>query len=184
VTWLLRIKEDLQPAVDKWLCTHSLESRSSSLADSCVSSGLVFWKDTEWFGKLGWSSPYTKKETGVNAPTTGAFLSPASLEKNMPSLLKKDATKNLNQSWKIPSAFFVPAVTIQKKISTLQQILRNLGSMLKTSPHVFPTSTNHTTGFLVKSFGSVVGVQCWRPPVTGRQVTVFLLSSLCPCRRS
>jgi len=35
----------------------------------------------------------------------------------------------------------------------------------------------HTTG-------SVTWVRCWRPPVTGRQVTVFLLRSLCPCRES
>jgi len=35
---------------------------------------------------------------------------------------------------------------------------------------------------LVKALGSVAEVRCWRPPVTGRQVTVFLLKSLCPCR--
>jgi len=34
------------------------------------------------------------------------------------------------------------------------------------------------------ALGSVEGVRCWRPPVTGRQVTVFLLRSLCPCRES
>jgi len=33
-----------------------------------------------------------------------------------------------------------------------------------------------------KSLESVTRVRCWRPPVTGRQVTVFLLRSLCPCR--
>jgi len=32
--------------------------------------------------------------------------------------------------------------------------------------------------------GSVEGVRCWRPPVTGRQVNAFLLRSLCPCRES
>jgi len=36
----------------------------------------------------------------------------------------------------------------------------------------------------VKTFGDVVGVQCWRVPLTGRQVTAFLLRKLWPCRRS
>jgi len=35
-----------------------------------------------------------------------------------------------------------------------------------------------------KAFGSVKGVRCWRPPVTGRQITGFLLRNLCPCRRN
>jgi len=58
--------------------------------------------------------------------------------------------------------------------------------MTKTSTHAFSTSRKHTTRFLVKSFGrccrstSVTGCQT----VTGRQVTVFLLRSFCPCRRS
>jgi len=33
-------------------------------------------------------SPYTKRETGVIAPTTGAFLSSTSQEKYMPSALE------------------------------------------------------------------------------------------------
>jgi len=40
------------------------------------------------------------------------------------------------------------------------------------------------TGFLVKSFGKRCGSRCWRSPVTGCQVTVFLLVSLCPSRES
>jgi len=34
-----------------------------------------------------------------------------------------------------------------------------------------------------KALGSVAGERCWRPPVTGRQIIVFLLRRLCPCRR-
>jgi len=33
-----------------------------------------------------------------------------------------------------------------------------------------------------KALGSVVGVQCWQPLGTGRQVTVFPLRNLSPCR--
>jgi len=40
------------------------------LADSCVSSGMAFWKDAERLANL--SFPYTKRETGVNEPTTAA----------------------------------------------------------------------------------------------------------------
>ena len=35
-----------------------------------------------------------------------------------------------------------------------------------------------------KALESVAGVRCWQPPVTGHKVFVFLLRSLCPCRRS
>jgi len=49
--------------------------------------------------------------------TTGPPLSLASLEKCMPSALKKDAAKQLNQSWMIPSSVFVVAVALQTKCS-------------------------------------------------------------------
>jgi len=35
-----------------------------------------------------------------------------------------------------------------------------------------------------ESFGKCCGSRCWRLPVTGCQVNVFLLISLCPCRGS
>jgi len=40
------------------------------LADSCVSSVMACWKGTEWLAN--WSSPHTKREAGVNEPTTAA----------------------------------------------------------------------------------------------------------------
>ena len=48
------------------------------LADSCMSSAMAFWKDTEWLEI--WLSPYTKREAGVNEQTTAAFLCFASPE--------------------------------------------------------------------------------------------------------
>jgi len=53
--------------------------------------------------------------------------------------------------------------------------------MPKTSKHVLSTSRKHTT-VPRESFG-VARVRCWRPPVTGRQVIIFLFRSVCPCRR-
>jgi len=76
---------------------------------------------------------------------------------------------------------FRPGRSTTNQIFTLQQISSNLRSMPKTSTHVFSTSRKHTTGFLVKSLGRVAGVRSWQPPVTGSQVTVFLLRSLCRC---
>ena len=60
---------------------------------------LDFLSEHRKIVKQGWSSPHTKRETRVNAPTTGAFLSLASLEKCMPSALKTDSAKKLNQSF-------------------------------------------------------------------------------------
>jgi len=57
--------------------------------------------------------------------------------------------------------------------------------MPKTFTHFLSTSRKHTIGFLVKLFGECCGIRlrCWRPLVNDRQVTVFLLRSLYPCRK-
>jgi len=53
--------------------------------------------------------------------------------------------------------------------------------------HIFCRPRKYTTEFLVKSCGGVVKsfcwnrLRCWWPPVTGYQVTVVLLRSLCSC---
>jgi len=56
--------------------------------------------------------------------------------------------------------------------------------MSKTSTLVLLTWESIWMGPTCKVSGSVAGVRCWRPPVNGRQVTVFLLRSLCPRRQS
>jgi len=68
--------------------------------------------------QTGWPPPYTEKETGVNAPTTGTSLSLALLEKCMLNALKKDAAKQLNKSWIIPSEVFVLAAALQTNFWT------------------------------------------------------------------
>ena len=60
-------------------------------ADSCVSSVMAFWKGTERL--VNWSSPYTKKETGVNEPTTAASLCIISQEGCMPRCRENNWTK-------------------------------------------------------------------------------------------
>jgi len=62
----------------------------------------------------------------------------------------------------IPSAVFVPPVALQNKFPPSSRFLRNLGSMPNT------ISRNHTTGFLVKSFGeccesTVLTAACYWP---------------------
>ena len=79
---------------------------------------------------------------------------------------------------------FCPGCSTTEQISLSSKFLRNLGSMPNTFTHVLSTSRKHTTGSSWKALGSVAALRCWRPPVAGRQVIVFLLSSLCPRRES
>jgi len=73
----------------------------------------------------------------------------------------------------IPSAVVVPTVVLPLS----SKFSRNLGNMPKTRHlHMFcrpwesilPSSS-------WKALGNIAGLRCWRPQVTGRQVTVFLL---------
>ena len=52
---------------------------------------------------------------------------------------------------------FRPGRSTAYQIFTLQQILRNLGSVPKTFAHVLLSLRKHTTGFLVESFGKCCG---------------------------
>jgi len=78
----------------------------------------------------------------------------------------------------IPSAVFHVAVAQQNKIPLSNKFSRNLGNMPKTYTHALSTSEKYMTGFLVKSFGECCrsSLWCWRPAVTARQITVFLLT--------
>jgi len=59
-----------------------------------VSGGLLFLEGTERLANLYDHLHTHERETGVNAPTTGASLCLASLEKYMPSALKKMPRNN------------------------------------------------------------------------------------------
>jgi len=79
---------------------------------------------------------------------------------------------------------FRPGLSPADQFSLYCKFSRNFGSMPKTSTHALLTLRKHMTGSTGKVFGSVARVRCWRPLVSGLQVTVSLLRSLFPCRRS
>jgi len=85
----------------------------------------------------------------------------------------------------MPSPVFVPAVALHTKLYLFSKVLRNLWSTRHKRPHMLCRRRESIwPGSLWKAFRSVAGVRCWRPPVTGRQVTTFLVRSLCRCRES
>jgi len=94
--------------------------------------------------------PIHKRDTGGNEPTTAEFLCLFPQEECMPRCRE-------NQSWMMPSAFFVAAVAVQKKFLLASKLARNLGSMPKTDTHVSSTSGKYVAVFLVKSFGGCCG---------------------------
>jgi len=64
---------------------------------------------------------------------------------------------------------FRPSHSNKGHISFSSNILRSLGSMLKTSSHALSTSRKHMTGFLLKNFGeccasaALTAACCWAP---------------------
>jgi len=73
---------------------------------------------------------------------------------SLPSALKKDAAKKMNQSWMIPSAVFILAIALQTKISLYSKFLRRFGSMPKTFNTCFVD--------LEKVYGPVLRNKLWR----------------------
>ena len=120
---------------------------------------MAFWKGGERV--VNWSSLYTKWETEVNEPTTGAFLCVASQEECMAWCRKNNGTK---AEW-YPVRFHRGRSTTDK-ISTLQKFSRNPGSMPKTYKHVLSTSGRYGRVLHEKlwgCYGSTVltGASCW-----------------------
>jgi len=150
-----------------------LDPEGVLLTDWSVWSGFYSMTCKEW--QIGWSSPYTERKTGENASNTGAYLFLVSVEKCMPNALKKDAVKNLNQSWMI--SIFVLAVALQTKFTLSSKFSRNLVCQRRLHMFCRPRESIRQVSSW-KALGSVAGVRCWQSPVTGRQVTVFLLRSL------
>jgi len=67
---------------------------------------------------------------------------------------------------------------------TLQQIWEILGACQRRMHMLGRPRESIWLGSSWKALGDVTGIRCWRVPLAGRQVTVFLLKRLCPCRRS
>jgi len=78
------------------------------------------------------------------------------------------------------------SIIIQKNAPLIVDVLQkeSINHMLRLGCCLPPPIkiSGYAPGSQWKALGSVAGVRCWRPPVTGRQVTVFLLRSLCLCR--
>ena len=82
------------------------------------------------------------KTRGDKAPLP---LLPTPMDMGMPSALKKDAEKQLNQSWSIPiMQFSPPHVAGQTKVSLSSKFSTNLRSMPKMPGHVSSASRKHT----------------------------------------
>ena len=79
---------------------------------------------------------------------------------------------------------FRPGRITTDQILLSSKFVRNLGSMPKRSTYALSTWRKHTTGFLVKNFWEFRGSAVLTVPVTGGQVTVFLLRRSCSCRES
>jgi len=113
----------------------SIEQRKCSLADSCASSGLAFWKSTEKFanwGKLRWT---TARKTGKNAPNTKAPFSIDLLDNCMLRSLKRGCREQ-----------------IEPKLEDIQfdQFFQYTPIMLTHTP--LSASRSYTTRLLRKSF--------------------------------
>jgi len=117
----------------------------------------------------------------VNGPTTAASLCLVSQEECMPWSHENNWTK---AGW-YPVRFSLLPLHYRTNFHS-SKFSRNPGSMPKKYRHVLSTSGKYgkyIAGFLLKSYVGVVGVRCWRVPLAGRQVTVFLLRKLCRCRQ-
>jgi len=81
----------------------------------------------------------------------------------------------------IPSAVFVPAMALQTTFHSSAKFWKILRVCWRRLQMFCRPRANIQLGSLGKALWSVAWVQCWWPPVTSRQVTVFLLRSLCSC---
>jgi len=106
----------------------------------------------------------------------GRFVRPAMLSGifkyltfTLPSALKKDAAKQMNQSWMIPSAVLILPIALPPKFHSPAKFWEILGGCQKPL-HMFcrlRESIRPSSSW--KTLRSVAGVRCWRPPVTGHR---------------
>ena len=132
------------------------------LADSCVSSGMAFWKSAE---RLANWSPHTKN--GDRSERTH----------QQRHLFAKPPRNTACQDGKIiepklddTQCGFCRGLSTTEQISTLRQIFEKSREHANDfyTAHVLSISRKHTIGFLVKSFGGccgstvLMGASCWQ----------------------
>ena len=83
-----------------------------------------------------------------------------------------------------PGAVFVAEVALQNKFPLSRNFREILGTCRRCIHMFCPPRESIWPASSWKALGCVVGVRCWRVPLSGCQVTVFLLRRLCPCWRS
>ena len=160
--------------------SQSFESRSS-LAESCVLSGLVFWKCTERLEIWG-DHPIHKKgaRSECSYYRSICLLSPSG---KVYAKCLEERYREIIEA-KLDDTQCVPIVALQNKFS-LSSNFREILGVCQRRLHMFcgPRYSIRPSSSW-KAVEVFSGAQCWQPPVTGCQVTVFLLRSLCSCRRS
>jgi len=151
----------------------SLEQRSS-LAYLCVSSGLVFWKGTKRLE----NHLHTQegRDESMNELPRHLFLYPH-WKSACQVPWKKIPRKNWTKAGGYTNAIFVLPVSRQNKILILQKFFDKSWEYAKVVWACFVDHEKTYDRAPRESFGECCGVRCWRPPVTGRQIPVFLLKS-------
>jgi len=122
------------------------------LTDSCVSSGMAFWKSAESFSEF--TVPIHKRESGVDKPITAASLCFVSQEEC------QDATKIIEPKLDDTPCSFCRDHSTKEKILLSSKFLRIPGKMPKIYTYALSISGKCMARFLVKIFGGVTGVRC------------------------
>ena len=159
-----------------WNPTWSLEEENEHFG--YLSSGMEFQLHRK-IGKLDWSSSYTRRETGENALTTGTYLHLASLEKCMPSALRKAYHEVIQPKLEDTQCGFWPGRSTTDQTFALQRIFEKCWEYAKDINECFVNIGKAYAESSRKALWNVAGSQCRRPFVICHQVrTVARKSSI------
>ena len=127
------------------------------------------------------SSPYTKKgrQEWINERPRHRLAKPPRKS------VCQDAAKIIEPKLDDAQCGFGSGWSTTEQISTLTGIFKKSWDHAKDVYTCFADLGKvHGPGPGWKALGGVVGAQCWQVPLADRQVTIFLLRRLFPCRRS
>ena len=95
------------------------------------------------------------------------------VDKRLEKRCREIIESNLNDT----QCGFRPGHSNTDHISLSSKILKNIGSMLKTSSHALSTSRSIRPGSLWKALGSVEWTRCWRPLLAAK--SLYSCSDVC-----